>query len=358
MKKFFAIIALATLTLVACEKVQDYFEKSDDVTTITAIVGSPKTKTTVDGFDVKWSANDKVAVAAEDNTIGEFDLTGGAGNASGTFNGTLGGKPLGTYAVYPYQNADVDNANNTVTVEYLDSWVYGKTEVPLWGQNLGGNSYQFKNVGGAVLVTYSNVPATANNKKLVFTSNKNITGPVTISNLDSSPSVSTGSMTGNTVTVTGIPGDATSVSVIVPVPAGTGYNITAQLKDATTDAVVPGTLKAATGRTFQLNKITKFDDVDLTPVITVTESPTSTFSKSAQTGTITYNIKRAGVLTSEVVSASSDDDWITISNCTATTVTFSLTAYTVNGNKTREGTINLRFDNAEPKTVTIKQHNK
>ena len=80
MKKFFAIIALATLTLVACEKVEQIETPANNVTTIRAIAGAGMTKTSIKDFDVIWSAGDVLAVADEDDTIVEFTLDGDGGS--------------------------------------------------------------------------------------------------------------------------------------------------------------------------------------------------------------------------------------------------------------------------------------
>ena len=353
MKKYFAIIALASLTLVACEKVQEFFDDSNDVTTIYAIAGADRTKTTVSGLNVYWSTGDVVAVANEDNDVVEFTLKGEGGSAEASFEGTLGGKALGTYAVYP-STTNSAVAGNTVTVDYLTTWAYGKTELPMWGKRV--SEYSFYNVGGAVLVTYSNVPATTNDKYFVFTSNNNITGTVTVSNLDSTPSVNTPNG-GNTVTITGISGSATSVSVIVPVPAGTGYNFTAQLKEATTNTVVPGTQKTATDKTITKNIITKFDDVDLTPVISNPSPSSFEVPYTATTDhSISYSI--ANVAAGEVVTASANVTWINNFNVTTGTVTFDVDANYYNSPDNgieRDGTITLTYAGAISKTINVNQ---
>ena len=352
MKKYFAMIALATLTLVACEKMEESKDLSNDVTTISAAAGAGQTKTAVDGFDVKWSAGDVLAVADEDDTIVEFTLTSGAGEQDATFEGTLGGKALGDYAVYPFSNAAVAGAS--VIAEYLDTWAYGKTEVPMWGANDGSGAYAFTNIGGAILVTYSNVPATTNDKYFVLTSSENITGPVTVSGLDSTPSVDVTAMTGTTVTVTGIPGDATSVSVIVPVPAGTGYNFAVELREATTDAVVPGSSKTASNRTITANQITKFPDVDLKPVITATPTSFSGLSKQAHNGqSLTYTI--SNVAAGAKVDAIADDTAMitNINTETAGTVTFNVTKNSTKN--TRTGHIILSYSGADNVEITVEQ---
>ena len=347
MKKYFAIFALATLTLVACDKVKETFDDSNDVTTIHAVAADNKTKTTVSGLFVYWSAGDHVAVADEDGTMVNFELTAGAGNMNATFQGELNGKALGDYAVYPYSATPV--AGHSVTTDYPTTWTYGTTIVPMWGKNNG--DYEFHNVGGAVKVSYSNVPSTTNAKYFVLTGNKNITGPVTVSNLDSTPSVDASAMTGNTVTVTGIPNDATSVSVVVPVPAGTGYNFTAQLKEETTNTLVPGSEKTATGKAITTNRIAQFPDVDLTPVITASPLSFSIKNNQASSGhIITYNI--SNVATSAKVTATTSNATITIDSTTDLSSGDGTVSFTV-AKKYTAGTITLSYPGADPVVINV-----
>ena len=351
MKKIFAIIALATLTLVACEKVEQIETPANNVTTIRAIAGAGQTKATVEGFEVFWSENDIIAVADEDGNMVEFTLTSGAGGATGTFNGSLGGKDLGDYAVYP----KTDNASvsvNSVTVDYLTSWAYGKSEVPMWGANDGSGVYSFDNIGGAVLVSYSNVPASTTDKTFVLysTGEANITGTVAVSDLDGTPTVSTAAMSGKTVTITGIPGDKDVLSFVIPVPAGT-YSFKAELLDGTT--LVPGTNKTAANRTITANKITKFPDVDLTPVISVSSANPMAVVSTASSQTITYAI--ANVAAGEEVTAVANVAWI--SNVTVvdgTTVTFDV-AQQPQGGAARDGEITLSYVGADDVVVTVNQ---
>lgn len=356
MKKIFAIIALATLTLVACEKVEQIETPANNVTTIRAIAGAGQTKATVEGFEVFWSENDIIAVADEDGNMVEFTLTSGAGGANGTFNGSLGGKALGDYAVYP----KTDNASvsvNSVTVDYLDSWAYGKSEVPMWGANDGNGVYAFDNIGGAVLVSYSNVPASTTDKTFVLysTGEANITGTVTVSNLDDTPTVSTATMSGKTVTITGIPGDKDVLSFVIPVPAGSGYNFKAELLDGAN--LVPGTNKTASNRTITFNTITSFPEVDLTPVITVeTSSPIAVPYTATNGNSITYSI--TNVPEGAKVSADANVTWISNFAYTGNTVTFDVDANYYNSPQNgaeRSGVITLSYSGAESKTITVVQ---
>lgn len=127
MKKYFnylGIIAAAAMTLVSCAKEADNFTAEEPIKDggDFTIVANPATKTTIDGYQTKWAANDAInlfhAVAGStdyvDNgkfTIAESDL------AAGTFKGTLAEDlTSGTYdwyAVYPYTSflKSVDNAD-------------------------------------------------------------------------------------------------------------------------------------------------------------------------------------------------------------------------------------------------------
>lgn len=348
MKKYFAMIALAALMLGACENIQVVEDPADGVTTIHAITGANMTKTVLKDFDVNWNTGDKLAVADEDDTVVEFTLEGDGGSDEGTFEGELNGKRLGTYAVYPY-TANASVSGTTVTVDYLASWAYGTTEVPMWGENDGTGEYDFNNIGGAVLVSYSNVPATTNAKTFVLTSTVNITGTVTVSGLDKTPSarLTTG---GNTVTITNVPGTETAVSFVVPVLAGTGYTFTAALKDG--DNVVPGTSKTATNRTITANKITKFPDVDLTPVINLASTDPMEVASTASTQTINYSI--SNVAATETVSAVANVSWISNFTYTGTTVTFAV-AQQPAGAAARSGEITLSYPGAADVVVDVKQ---
>ena len=352
MKKLFAIIALATLTLVACEKVEQIETPANNVTTIRAIAGAGMTKTSIKDFDVIWSAGDVLAVADEDDTIVKFTLDGDGGSDEGNFIGDLQGKGLGTYAVYPY-TANATVSGNSVTVDYLASWNYGTTEFPMWGVK-ETESYSFSNVGGAVLVSYSNVPATTTAKTFVLYSTgdeaQDITGTVTVSGLVATPSVDITALSGKTVTINNVPGDATSVSFVVPVPAGSGYNFKAELLDGTT--LVPGTNKTASNRTITLNKITRFPDVDLTPVINLDSTDPMEVASIADTHTFNYSI--ANVAATETVSAVADVEWISNFAITGTSVSFDVTQQPA-GASSRSGIITLSYPGADDVEVSVKQ---
>ena len=276
MKKNLALIAtLAALTMVSCqiELVDVVNEPEQDVvlTEIGAVAQEIDTKAHVDGLQVKWNTGDVVAVGNNADEEVEFTLYSGANTASAIFRGDLGASTLGTYAVYPNStNADIDGT--TVTVDYLIGWDYGKSEVPMYGIKGASDVYTFYNIGGAIQVTYTNIPETTNDKFFLLTEThtggeaKYITGPVEISNLDSTPTIELGYMDGQEVIVDNIDNDATEVTIIIPIPAGTGYNFRIELYEDGEATPIFRSVKNATNRTITANKITRFPAIDLSVI--------------------------------------------------------------------------------------------
>lgn len=123
---YFGVIAAAALTLVSCAKEANdpnYKEEIIKEGIPFEIVANPQTKTTIDGLQTKWAADDGInlfhAVAGSTTYVdnGEFTIAS-EDLASGTFKGTLDEAPAsGTYdwyAVYPYTSFlhSVDNTEN------------------------------------------------------------------------------------------------------------------------------------------------------------------------------------------------------------------------------------------------------
>ena len=270
MKKSYALLAaLAALFVISCQKEKDNEAVSTDnskLTTITAVATEADTKAYVDDLQVKWSAGDKLAVANASDEVVEFKLTGGANSASGTFSGDLSGSTLGTYAVYPKTGNSLFG-DHKVFVDYIDAWDYGKSEVPMYGVNNGSGVYSFNNIGGAIKVSYSNIPATTLGKFFKITEThtgaeaKYITGLVDISDLDSTPVIELDNHGGQVVTVNNILGDATAATVVIPLPAGTGYNFKVELYEVGETSPIPGSVKTASNKTITLGKITRFPEI-------------------------------------------------------------------------------------------------
>lgn len=129
MKKYFnylGIIAAAAMTLVSCAKEADNFTAEEPIKDggEFSIVANPATKTTIDGYQTKWAANDAInlfhAVAGSTTTVSDDEFTISSEDlASGTFKGTvsetLTAAAYDWYAIYPYnsylESVKNDNAN-------------------------------------------------------------------------------------------------------------------------------------------------------------------------------------------------------------------------------------------------------
>lgn len=255
--------AIIILAAAACEKEQQEIKEavSGNTTTITGITQETDTKTYVDGLQVKWSTGDVLAVADEDDAAISFPLSGGENTATATFNGDLNGKELGNYAVYP-KGSSAGFSGNTVYLDYLDGWDYGKAEIPMYGVNDGTGKYSFYNIGGALKVTYSNVPSEA--KKFVLTethtggAEKYITGAVEVDDLDTTPSVEFGYLNGQSVTINNV--TSGDLSLVIPIPTDSGYNFNVKLIDADSKTI-PGSEKNATNVEIKENKLKAFPTI-------------------------------------------------------------------------------------------------
>lgn len=304
MKKSYALLAaLAALSVISCQKEKENtLDSRDDakLTKITATVNDADTKAYVDGLQVKWSAGDVIAVANSEDDVCDFTLSEGANTASGTFSGNLGGKTLGDYALYP-KTSNVAFLATDASVDYLADWSYGKSEVPMYGVNDGAGSYTFHNIGGALQVTYKNLPATSVGYFFKLTEThtgseaKYITGTGDISDLDSTPSFAITSNQGQEVTVNDIPKDATDVTLIIPVPAGTGYNFKVELYEVGEATPIEESVKNATGRDITAGKILRFPDIVIPPVANGTILWSENFGTFGSSGTAFGSITGADI---------------------------------------------------------------
>lgn len=125
MKKYFnylGIIAAAAMTLVSCAKEADNFTAEEPIKDggEFTIVANPATKTTIDGYQTKWAADDAInlfhAVAGSTTTVSDDDFTISSEDlASGTFKGTvsetLTAAAYDWYAIYPY-NSYLESVKN------------------------------------------------------------------------------------------------------------------------------------------------------------------------------------------------------------------------------------------------------
>lgn len=136
MKRFFITLGMmvaATLSLTNCNKenAEVVLPASNEFTIVASEI---ETKTTNDGMNTKWSANDSVAVfhavAGTSDYVfdGKFVTAEGDGKFTGTLTSALdAGKSYDWYMIYPY-NSKFTTPANTTTYSYIGNRAKGLSQ--------------------------------------------------------------------------------------------------------------------------------------------------------------------------------------------------------------------------------------
>lgn len=156
MKKLFSLVSIAVLALtVGCSEDQTTDQPISEQGTLRATT-EESTRTALNGTNVVWSLNDKLAVLTADApaTIEEYTLASKEGVTTGNF----AGKPLtgsgDTYAFYPY-NANIGFAEGAFnfTLPATQKFItnsFANNALPMVSKNTSNNELMFKNLMGIV----------------------------------------------------------------------------------------------------------------------------------------------------------------------------------------------------------------
>ena len=179
------------------------------------------TRTTVDGYAVLWSENDKIYVYGE-GVNATLDLSDGKDTNKGTFTGTIKGDATALkYAVYPVPTI----AEGSESISFPATYTYPyNSNSPMYA-TFGGDksSLNFGHLCGMMRLTINGIP-TDGEKTLTLTSESNIAGSATLTEADGKLSLSAiSSGEGKSITVT-IPEGITGTTFDMPLPAGTYTN--------------------------------------------------------------------------------------------------------------------------------------
>ena len=180
------------------------------------------------GANFTWSAGDQIAVHSSDGSYHTLTLLTGAGEASATFEGELGGSQ-DYYAVYPATaKVDANYGNSTLQVTLPDSYTIdgsmGTTsQLPMIAVNTG-NTLTFNHVGAIYRLTLDDVPAGTD--KITVTFDKDVTGTFTVTDPGTAAPyiVTTAGSTGRTVTFnlsSPLTAETDGFVLNIPVPTGT-----------------------------------------------------------------------------------------------------------------------------------------
>lgn len=235
MKKYYSVLAILAISLVACNK-----ESNSQVSSIhEALVENglkyieiavsqekpvdPETKATLSDVSMAFGPGDQIAIlATKDATTAPVTLAYLRYEDSKVF---FGGSVDEEATISPYAYYPASIATSTERVINWPTTIDGsKVQVPMIAYlNKEAGSARFQHLGAIAKITVANCPAGAS--KLKFTANTNITGGYTVSDFKTgTPTVSaSGELTGTTITAT-IDGNGT---YYIPLPvnssSGTSY---------------------------------------------------------------------------------------------------------------------------------------
>ena len=227
-------------TIVPAEEAE---QDADAFCTIQAgLADAMKTTIEVEGTVAKvtWSENDHIGVFAGGGTIYDFQLKKGAGSRYGTFicmDPAIAGKSLDGIAVYPYQaDLSYNTGTGSVQVYVPTAQGYALSSAPMIATD-AGDYYNFRNLGGVFQFSYNNVPPEAKSFKFTAASS-DVSGIFTLSapsdNLTTDKAATPLASENTKEIVVAIPVARPdgSVTVQVPVPAGTYSGVSFALCDA------------------------------------------------------------------------------------------------------------------------------
>lgn len=187
---------------------------------VTATTGVD-TRTTVEGYTVHWSENDKIYVYGE-GVNATLDLTGGKDTNKGTFTGTIKGDATALkYAVYPVPTITEGSKSISFPATYTYPYNSNSPMYATFGNDK--SSLSFGHLCGMMRLTINGIP-TDGEKTLTLTSESNIAGSAALTETDDKLSLSAiSSGEGKSITVT-IPEGTAGPTFDIPLLAGTYTN--------------------------------------------------------------------------------------------------------------------------------------
>ena len=237
MKKTIYIIAFAIFLAASCQREEFPGVPDVDNTQKTLAVGVADESDTRVGFDENmafyWHQGDKIGVLT---TAGFREMVLGDQyhkQAVGVFTGNFT-EDIGEYVIYPSGTHRMENGQLTYVLP--SSYTYESIEddansfnPPMFGR-ITGTSGTLRHLASFFKITVSNIPAGGSDMKLVFTTDKRITGEFTADPLAETPVIVTDNSEGNTVTINFSNTVSGNTGIFyIPAPLGTYALITAEI---------------------------------------------------------------------------------------------------------------------------------
>ena len=164
MKKHLFIIALAATVLAGCQK-EDFSapeaKKEGGKTVLTAVVDGTRSTVSEDGM-FAWAQDDVIGAMTPEGKFAQFNLTGGSGTYSATFNSVDDNVKVEKVAVFPYNMAkSLEGKKLTLSLPSSFAYVPERTNSPMVAVISGDDAshLSFKHLGGLLTVTFAHVPA-------------------------------------------------------------------------------------------------------------------------------------------------------------------------------------------------------
>lgn len=193
-KTYFYIIATMAMILTGCSN-DDWVKKENGANgtfTITASIENFGSRTAMNGNQVLWEKDDKIALFDSEGDRYEATLNDeSVGKATGDFstNVDISGKEI-VVALYPY-NESATYSNDVINTSIANSYYWkegANSKAPMAAKVTDVSNISFKNAGSLIALTVNNIPAGYNH--ITLSSNICLAGSAKISFSDNVPNSS------------------------------------------------------------------------------------------------------------------------------------------------------------------------
>lgn len=198
--------------------------KTGDVTILASIENADSRASLVATGEARWQPEDGIKVVCDDGSTTIFELDGTGETRRALFKGSLSGNSVGEYAIYP-TTADFSNNNLSITLPSVVEASATGTCAFMAGVIDEKNEVEFKQLTAYAAVQLNNIPDKS--VKIVFSSDKNLSGDVTVTLPDALTEGAAAKAGDNTVAVNFEGKAPTMINVFLPLPVGEYSHITA-----------------------------------------------------------------------------------------------------------------------------------
>ncbi len=228
--------------------------KTGDVTILASIENADSRASLVATGEARWQPEDGIKVVCDDGSTTIFELDGTGETRRALFKGSLSGNSVGEYAIYP-TTADFSSNNLSITLPSVVEASATGTCAFMAGVIDEKNEVEFKQLTAYAAIQLNNIP----NKsvKIVFSSDKNLSGDVTVTLPDALTDGAAAKAGNETVTVNFDGKAPTMINVFLPLPVGEYSHITAtaynEKGNVLSESVVASLVSASRGLLLSYN---------------------------------------------------------------------------------------------------------